>query len=74
VRDHQQGRPASLLSRTLALAGGGLVLYTGWLGGKLVQEYGEGVKPVMDQMSEEEDEHGRGRERLSPEAPLGIHA
>lgn len=72
VRDRQQGRPASLLSRALALAGGGLALYTGWLGGKLVQEYGEAVKPVMDQMSEEDGEYGR--ERLAPESPLGSHA
>ena len=71
-RDRQAGRPASLLARSLALAGGGLALYTAWLGGKLVAEYGEGVKPVMDRMSHDDDS-ATGRERLSSESPLGVH-
>jgi uncharacterized membrane protein len=77
VRDGQAGRPTSLLARTLAFAGGGLALYTAWLGGKLVEEYGEGVKPVMDKLSDDEsedDEHAdRGRGRLDTGAPLGVH-
>ncbi len=73
--DHMNGRRPSLLARTLGLAGGGLALYTAWLGGKLVQEYGEAVKPVMDALSEsEEDDDARGRARLSPESPLGTRA
>ena len=72
VKDRDAGRPTGLAARLLALAGGGISLYTAWLGGKLVQEMGEGVKPVMDQMSEEDDQ-GRGRERLDPATPLGVH-
>lgn len=68
-RDHQLGRRASLSSRLLAFAGGGLALYTAWLGGVLVKEYGEAVKPVMDRSDPHDT--GRGRERLDPAAPLG---
>jgi len=75
VREHLAGRPTSLLARSLALAGGGLSLYTAWLGGRLVQEYGEAVKPVMDRLSDDESEKRetseRGRERLAADAPLG---
>ena len=31
-------------------------MYTAWLGGKLVQEYGEAVKPVMERQQHEEDQ------------------
>lgn len=72
TRDQQAGRPTRPLARILGLAGGGLVLYTAWLGGKLVEEYGEGVKPVMDRMSHDESDHSQGRERLHPETPLGL--
>ncbi len=71
--DHQRGRSTGILSRMLALAGGGLTLYTAWLGGVLVEEYGEGVKPVMDQMDDGDEDASRGRERLSPWSPLGVH-
>jgi len=72
VRAHQAGRRPSLLARTLALTAGGLALYTAWLGGRLVEEYGEGVKPVMDQLSDDrDDQDARGRERFAPGAPLG---
>ncbi len=70
-RAHRAGRRPGPSARLLGLAGGALGLYTGWLGGKLVEEYGEGVQPVMDQWSEEEagsDEYGR--ERLEPGTPL----
>jgi hypothetical protein len=77
VRNPQAGRPTSLLARTLAFAGGGLALYTAWLGGKLVEQYGEAVKPVRDKLSEDESEDydpaDRGRERLDADAPLGVH-
>jgi uncharacterized membrane protein len=72
VRAHEEGRRPSLLARTLGIAGGALSLYTAWLGGVLVQEYGEAVKPVMERIDEDEDEL-RGRERLATEAPLGLH-
>jgi uncharacterized membrane protein len=53
-RRRQLGRRPGFLSRLLCLAGGGLSVYTGWLGGKLVEEYGEAVKPVMKRLEEEE--------------------
>ncbi len=46
-RDRAADYRAGLVPRLLALAGGALAVYTAWLGGKLVQEYGEAVKPVM---------------------------
>jgi len=71
-REHASGRRTSNLARTLGIAGGALSLYTAWLGGVLVEEYGEAVKPVMEDQSDDDDEP-RGRERLSPGAPLGSH-
>jgi uncharacterized membrane protein len=71
VRAHEEGRRPSLLARSLGFAGGALSLYTAWLGGVLVEEYGEGVKPVMDEMDDEEER--RGRERLGSDSPLGSH-
>ena len=48
-RDRAAGYRTGLFPRLLSLAGGALSMYTAWLGGKLVQEYGEAVKPVMAQ-------------------------
>ena len=45
TRDRAAGYRTGLVPRLLALAGGALAVYTAWLGGKLVQEYGEAVKP-----------------------------
>jgi len=73
VQDHQAGRRPSVLARALALAGGGLMLYTAWLGGKLVEEYGEAVKPVMDEQAGHESDREHGRDRLNPASPLGGH-
>jgi uncharacterized membrane protein len=50
----RQGYRPSGTARLLALAGSGLSLYTGWLGGKLVEELGEAVHPVMDRRAVEE--------------------
>ena len=47
-RDRAAGYRIGLFPRLLSVAGGALSMYTAWLGGKLVQEYGEAVKPVMD--------------------------
>ena len=64
------GRRTGPLARLLALAGGGLSLYTAWLGGKLVEEYGEAVKPVMEQQQVEEEGHeDDDRDRLSRAVP-----
>ncbi len=54
-RDHAAGRRTSLAARLLALTGGALSLYTAWLGGKLVEEYGEAVQPVMERQQAEEE-------------------
>ncbi len=54
ARDERAGQRTSFLARLLGLAGGGLMLYTSWLGGKLVEELGEAVKPVMEQQSKQE--------------------
>lgn len=76
-RDHAAGRRTGTVARLLGLAGGALSLYTAWLGGKLVEEYGEAVKPVMDQRQAEDHQHEEdarhGRERLASAAPLGPH-
>jgi len=76
--DDRDGRRASLGARALALAGGGLSMYTAWLGGVLVENYGEGVEPMMERMSAHES-HGHegdahGRERFDPDSPLGTHS
>jgi hypothetical protein len=42
-----------------ALAGSGTVAYTGWLGGKLVEEQGEAVKPIIEQQNEAEKKRKR---------------
>ncbi|HWE37587.1 MAG TPA: DUF2231 domain-containing protein [Isosphaeraceae bacterium] len=68
--DHGAGRRPRLTARLLALAGGGLSLYTAWLGGVLVEEYGEAVKPVMERQGDDEES---GRDRLDPDSPLGRH-
>jgi uncharacterized membrane protein len=77
-RDHAAGRRTSPMARLLALSGGALALYTAWLGGKLVEEYGEAVKPVMEQQDDGQEGHdgggrGFGRDRLDAGAPLGVH-
>lgn len=78
-RDHRAGRRSGNAARLLSLAAGGLSLYTAWLGGKLVEEYGEAVHPAMMGQTgpigqiESDDDHARGRERLDPESPLGVH-
>ncbi|MEO6808572.1 MAG: DUF2231 domain-containing protein [Isosphaeraceae bacterium] len=76
-RASRAGRRPSLAARMLSLAGGGLSLYSAWLGGKLVEEYGEAVKPIIaqqNQAKELEHDHNQGRDRLSPESPLGVRA
>lgn len=74
-RDHAAGRRTGGLARLLALTGGALSVYTAWLGGKLVQEYGEAVQPVMEQQQDEEEgrevEHGRDRGQLAGSTPAG---
>jgi len=81
TKDHGAGRPTRLSARLLTLAGGALSMYTAWLGGVLVSNYGESVEsealPYM--LDRQHDGDGRheddvhGRDRLDPEAPLGRH-
>ncbi|MBV8486815.1 MAG: DUF2231 domain-containing protein [Planctomycetaceae bacterium] len=51
TRDRAAGYRPGLVPRLLALAGGALAVYTAWLGGKLVEEYGEAVKPMKSVMT-----------------------
>jgi len=53
TRDRAAGYETGLVPRLLGFAGGALALYTAWLGGKLVQEYGEAVIPVMERQQQE---------------------
>jgi uncharacterized membrane protein len=48
------GRRPGFIARLLGLGGGSLMVYTAWLGGKLVFEHGEAVKPVMERLEAEE--------------------
>jgi uncharacterized membrane protein len=68
--DRAQGRCPSVAARMLALAGGGLSLYTAWLGGKLVSELGESVQPVMEKLDEGEAPSAAGQMVLSGHQPL----
>jgi uncharacterized membrane protein len=63
-RDERPG----LMARLLGLAGGGLMLYTAWLGGKLVEELGEAVKPVMEQQSKQQRVARQSQEGTTSEA------
>lgn len=67
TRRSQVGQRPGFLSRVLALAGGALSVYTGWLGGKLVEEYGEAVQPVMKQLQEQERSAGTAHKAERPE-------
>jgi uncharacterized membrane protein len=67
--DAQEGRRTSTTARLLGFAGGGLALYTAWLGGVLVHEQGEAVKPLM----EHQDDEAYGRARLRSESPIGAY-
>ncbi len=58
ARDRAAGHRTGVFPRLLAMAGGALSVYTAWLGGKLVQEYGEAVKPVMEQQKAEKGQLG----------------
>jgi uncharacterized membrane protein len=55
TRAMHRGRRPSALARSLGLIGTSLIAYAGWLGGKLVEELGEAVKPVMEQQSREQE-------------------
>jgi uncharacterized membrane protein len=70
-RDRAAGRRTGPVARLLALTGGALSLYTAWLGGKLVEEYGEAVQPVMEQQ-QGEDEEGDGRDLEGDRSPQAV--
>jgi uncharacterized membrane protein len=70
AREEQAGRRTGLLARLLGLTGGSLLLYTAWLGGKLVEELGEAVKPVMEQQDKPKREpQPVGRQKGDGAAP-----
>jgi uncharacterized membrane protein len=54
IASGRRGRAVPVAARLIGLAGGALAFYTGWLGGKLVDELGEAVHPVMERWQEEE--------------------
>ena len=58
-RPHQPGSGPSWTARALALSGWGAALYGAYLGGVLVEEYGEAVKPVIRQQKKEKEELDR---------------
>lgn len=64
--DEAAGQRTGLAARLLGLAGGGLMLYTAWLGGRLVQELGEGVKPVMERLEQQERQLKANRREAVP--------
>ncbi len=59
------GRGPSLTARALGICGCGLSAYGGYLGGVLVEERGEAVKPVIEQQKKEKLE----RENAKAQAP-----
>jgi uncharacterized membrane protein len=62
-RNRASGRRTSLLARLLGWPGGSLALYTAWLGGELVEKYGEAVKPVMDQLEKAKEKTAGKRQQ-----------
>lgn len=67
-RSHQAGGGAGWVARALALSGLGAALYGAYLGGVLVEEYGEAVKPVIKRQQKEKEE----QERLKAEQPVPV--
>lgn len=55
-RREQAGRRPGFMARLLGLAGGGLMAYAAGLGGKLVLEHGEAVKPMIEQQEKQKRE------------------
>lgn len=68
-RARRTGSGPSLTARALALSGWGLSLYAGYLGGVLVEEHGEGVKPVIEQQKKEKQEQEKARVQASSAPP-----
>jgi uncharacterized membrane protein len=62
-RPHQTGSGPGWTARALALSGLGAALYGAYLGGVLVEEYGEAVKPVIRQQKKEKEELDREKAR-----------
>jgi len=62
-RPHQTASGPGWTARALALSGLGAALYGAYLGGVLVEEYGEAVKPVIRQQKKEKEELDREKAR-----------
>ena len=75
TRDRSAGRKTGMGARILGITGAGISLYGAWLGGKLVEEMGEGVQPMEAVRRGESPELAQsqvhGRDRLGSESPLG---
>ncbi|HZL33822.1 MAG TPA: DUF2231 domain-containing protein [Tepidisphaeraceae bacterium] len=65
VRSNQAGRRPGVVARALACAGGCLMLYTSWLGGKLVEEQGEAVKPIIKEQNEQAKKDEQAKRNLA---------
>ncbi len=63
--DHERGNRPGVATRLLALSAGGLSVYTGWLGGKLVEEMGEGVNPMYGRVGVQEHRRMEAQESAS---------
>jgi hypothetical protein len=72
-RSHQAGHGPGWTARALALGGWGIMLAAAQLGGVLVEEHGEGVKPVIQQQAKEEQERKDALEPGSPAPPREPH-
>jgi uncharacterized membrane protein len=71
AREEQAGQRPRLLARLLGLAGCSLMLYTAWLGGKMVEELGEAVKPVMEQQKKLKQQPQPVGRQMPDKAALG---
>jgi uncharacterized membrane protein len=65
-RSHQAGHGPGWIARALALGGWGIMLSAAQLGGVLVEEHGEGVKPVIREQAREEQARKEALEQESP--------
>ncbi len=76
VKDHAAGRRTGVAARLLALAGGGISLYTAWLGRQARRGDGRGRQARHGPTCQGRTRARRpraGRERLDPATPLGAH-
>ena len=71
-RSHQTEGGPGWATRALALCGLGAAYYGAYLGGVLVEEHGEGVKPVIQQQKKEKEalDREKARGKYRPRQPV----